>query len=165
MGLVADRPGRADLSRCSGPGAFETSAAVFRDEQRWTESEREIQAAAALWDGLAREQPAIAKYRSKLADAYGRLGDQYRIQGRVKEADAAFRQALGLADRLARQHAEVTAYQESLATILHSFARLQANKLHDRPGGIVSHQRAVEITEKLARDHPVVTKYQLESWP
>jgi hypothetical protein len=123
--------------------------AVFRDEQRWPESEREIKA-AALWDALARERPKVAEYRSKLAEAHGRLGDQYQIQGRVQEAEAAFHQALDLADRLAREHPEVSAYQESLAQILHHFAKLQANKLHDQSGSTASHQRAVEITEKLA---------------
>jgi tetratricopeptide (TPR) repeat protein len=55
----------------------------------------------------------------------------------------------------------VSAYQESLATILHAFARLQANRLNDVTGSIASDQRAVAITEQLARDHPEVAKYQL----
>jgi tetratricopeptide (TPR) repeat protein len=117
--------------------------------------------AAALWDALAREQPELAEYRSKLADAHGRLGDQYQFQGRVDEAKAAFHQALDLADRLAREHPEVSAYQEPLATILHAFAKLQGNKLHDQPGAVASGQRAVAITEQLARDHPEMVKYQL----
>ena len=53
------------------------------------------------------------------------------------------------------------AYQESLAGILRAFAALQANKLHDRAGSGASISRAVEIMEKLARDHPEVTRYQL----
>jgi serine/threonine-protein kinase len=159
-GLVSERPAEPG-TRDTLAQAHQALGAVFRDEQLWPESEREIKVAAALWDVLAREQPELAAYRSKLADAHGRLGDQYQIQGRVKEAEAAFRRALDIADRLARENPEVNAYQESLATILHAFALLQANKLHDNPGLVASLQRAVEITGKLARDHPEMTRYQL----
>jgi tetratricopeptide (TPR) repeat protein len=134
---------------------------VFRTRERWPESERELKAAAVLWDALARERPEIAEYRSKLADAHGRLGDQYQIQGRTKEAEAVVRQARDLADRLAREHPEVDTYQESLATILVGFAKLQGNRLNDIPGAIASVQRAVAITEQLVRDHPEMVKYQL----
>ena len=144
--------------------AHQELGAVFRNQNHWPESEREIKAAAALWDALAAERPQIAAYRSKLADAHGRLGDQYQIQGRVKEAKAAFRQALDLADRLAQEQPEASAYQESLAAILQAFARLEANRLHDNPGAIASDQRAVGIMEQLAQDHPEMTKYQLSSW-
>jgi tetratricopeptide (TPR) repeat protein len=159
-GLVSDRPAERDYRDALAQAHLEL-AAVFRTEERWTESEREIQGAAALWDALAREQPAIASYRSKLGDAHGRLGDQYQIQGRVNEAEAAIGQALVIADRLAREYPEVNAYQESLATILSAFGKLQTNRLDDWPGANVSLQRAVEIGEKLARDQPGVTKYQL----
>jgi eukaryotic-like serine/threonine-protein kinase len=159
-GLVSEHP--ADRGyRDALAQAHRELGTVFRDEQRWPESEREIKVAAALWDALAREQPKLAEYRSKLADAHGRLGDQYQFQGRVEEAKAAFHHALDLADRLAREHPEVSAYQEPLATILHAFAKLQGNKLHDEPGAVASGQRAVAITEQLARDHPEMVKYQL----
>jgi serine/threonine-protein kinase len=160
-GLVSDRPAES-VYRNALAQAHRELGTVFRDELRWSESEREIKAAVALWDGLARERPDIAEYRSKLADAHGRLGDQYQLQARVQEAEAAFRQARDLADRLARESPEVSAYQESLATILHAFAKLQANRLNDPPGSIASDQRAVAITEQLARDHPDVAKYQLD---
>jgi serine/threonine protein kinase len=134
---------------------------VLRDQERWDESEGEIQAAASAWEVLARERPDLAEYRSNLADAHGRLGDQYQFQARDQEAVAAFRRALDIADRLAREHPEVTAYQESLASILRAFARLKSNRLHDRPGATASFRRAVAIMEQLARDHPETTKYQL----
>jgi hypothetical protein len=37
-----------------------------------------------------------------------------------------------------------------------------AGPAHVLPGGIASVQRAVEITEILARDHPEMTRYQLD---
>jgi tetratricopeptide (TPR) repeat protein len=135
--------------------------AVFCDQERRPEAERELKEAAALWDALARDQPEFTEYRSKHADALARLGDQYMIQGRAEEATAALSQALDIADRLAREQPEVSANQESLATILKTFSSLQANKLNDVPGCIASDQRSVEIMEKLARDHPEMTKYQL----
>jgi serine/threonine-protein kinase len=158
-GLVSEYPAEPAY-RDALAQAHRELGAVLRTEERWPESEREIEAAAALWDALARERPELAEYRSRLADAHGRLGDQYRIQSRVEEAEAAFRQARDIGDRLAREHPEVGAYQESLATILQAFANLQRNSLHDLPGSLASRQRAAEIMEKLARDHPETTKYQ-----
>jgi tetratricopeptide (TPR) repeat protein len=89
------------------------------------------------------------------------MGDQYQLQGRVEEAKAAFRQALDIADRLAREQPDVDAYQESLARILRAFASLQGNKLDNRPGSEATLERAAAIMEQLARDHSEVTKYQL----
>jgi serine/threonine-protein kinase len=159
-GLVSEHPPDPGYRDAQAQAHHELGA-VFRAEERWPESEREYKAAAALWDALAREQPNHAPYRSRLAEAHGRLGNQYEIQRRVKEAEAAFRQARDLADRLAREHPEVDTYQESLATVLHAFAKLQMNRLDDVPGSLASDQRAVEISEKLAQDHPEMTKYQL----
>jgi serine/threonine-protein kinase len=159
-GLVSEHP--AELAyRDILAQAHHELGAVYRTEERQNDSEREIKAAAELWEELAREQPKLAEPRSKLADAHGRLGDLYQIQGRVEEAKGAFRQALDLADRLAREHPDVDAYQESLVRILHAFASLQVNKLHDLAGCQATRERAAEIIEKLARDHPEVTRYQL----
>jgi tetratricopeptide (TPR) repeat protein len=78
----------------------------------------------------------------------------------VEEAKAALGEALKLADGLAREHPEASDRWESLATILHVFARLQRHCLNDHAGAIASEQRAVAIHEELVQDHPGLTKYQ-----
>jgi serine/threonine-protein kinase len=159
-GLVSGHPAdptyREALAR-----AHQQRAAVFRNEERWSESEREIRLAADLWDGLARERPGVAAYLSEFSDAQRRLGDQYQIQGRVQDAEVRLRLALEVADRLARENPVVDAFHETLARTLHSFSSLQANRLHDFPGAITSEQKALEIMERLARAHPGTLKYQM----
>ena len=54
------------------------------------------------------------------------------------------------------------AYQESLAQILLTSGWLKANRLHDLPGQLTLLHRALEIREKLARDHPEVARYQMD---
>ncbi len=158
--LVADQPAEPTYREALAE-AHRVLGDVLRTEERRPECEREIKEAAALWDALAQEQPEIAEYQLKLANANGSLGLQYQIEGRVEEAKAAFGEALKLAEALAREHPEASDCRESLATILHAFARLQRYNLNDPAGSTASEQRAVAIEEKLAQDHPELTKYQL----
>jgi tetratricopeptide (TPR) repeat protein len=164
-GLVSQHP--AELAYREGlVQARQELGAVFRDEDRWPEAEREFQAVAALWDGLAQERPEIAWYRSKLADVHGQpaplgsLGDLYNRQARLKEAEAEYQLALSFAEGLAREHPEVTAYQESLAGVLWDFGTLLSQR-GDLPGCGDATERAVAIMDGLTRKHPEVTKYQL----
>ena len=150
--LVADHPAEPTY-RDAQADAHRELGDVLRTEERGPESEREIKAAVALWDALARAQPGIAKTRSKLADAHGRLGDQFQVEGRVEEAKTAFSQALQLGEELARDQPDVSAYQESLATILHAFARLKTNKLHDHP----AHPRSWKGQWRYRRNSPGIT--------
>jgi eukaryotic-like serine/threonine-protein kinase len=159
-GLVTGHPSEP-LYRDALAQAHREMGTVYRDEERWSESESELKEAAALWDALARATPEIAEYRSKLADAHARLGDQYQIRRGVEEAEAELRQAMDIADRLAREQPGVSAYQESLATVFRAHSALRFNRRQDLPGAIASRARALEIMEKLARDHPEATKYQL----
>jgi tetratricopeptide (TPR) repeat protein len=158
--LVTDHPAAPDYRAALAQAHYELCA-VFRDELRWSECEREFNAAAALWDVLAREQPKLAEYRAKRADALSRLGALYKDQSRLEESHAALRQALEIAEALAREHPEVSAYQWSLATVLKDFAKVQCIKLLDYSGSIRLAQRGMEIMGKLARDHPDMTKYEL----
>ena len=64
--------------------------------------------------------------------------------------------ALNAAERLAREHPDVMAYQESLAGILTGYAFLQHFR-NDQPGSEATNTRAVAIMDNLARNHPEVT--------
>jgi serine/threonine-protein kinase len=83
-----------------------------------------------------------------------------QLRGRIAESQAEFRQALEVAERLARENPEVVAYQESRAGILHAYAVLQAGRA-DFPGAATTIEQAVGIMDRLAGNHPEVTKYQL----
>jgi eukaryotic-like serine/threonine-protein kinase len=162
-GLVSDRPAEPVHREALAQAHLELSA-VFGNQFHWDQSVRKIKAAATLWETLAREHPEVGRYRSKLADAHSSLGEMYRdserygSQPRLEEAEAEFRHALDAAERLAREHPEVSAYQASLATILQRRGRLQL--LSDKSSAEESFERAVEIAGNLARSHPKTKLYQ-----
>ena len=85
-----------------------------------TIAERELKAASGVSGGaLAREEPGVSRYRSKLADAHSSLGDIYTFAQhgrppRHEEAEAEIRHALDAAERLAREQPEVDVHQASL---------------------------------------------------
>jgi tetratricopeptide (TPR) repeat protein len=161
--LAADRPAEPVHREALAQAHLELSA-VFGDQLHRDEAEGEIKTAAALWETLARKEPEVGRYRSKLADAHSSLGymythsERYGGQPRNDEAETEIRQALDAVEPLAREHPEVSAYQASLATILQRRALLQERS--DRSRAEESYKRVVEITGNLARSHPKRKDYQ-----
>ena len=68
-GLVSDHPD-APVHRDALAQAHQELSVVFFNQLHWDQSEREIKAAAALWEALVREQPEGGRHRWKLADAH-----------------------------------------------------------------------------------------------
>ena len=58
-------------------------------------------------------------------------------------------------------HPDVIGYHESLAIILQDHGLLQNNVLRDHASSRASNEQATAIMEKIARDHPTVTRYQV----
>ena len=128
--------------------AHQEISAVLLNVRRWDESEREHKAAAALWDGLARDHPNIATYRSKRADVHLSLARLYlRLGGKQHEAEAELRQALEVADRLTREAPDEIVYQESLAGIL-----LIDGNHRENEGDLAGSEAAVERTARSSRN-------------
>jgi serine/threonine-protein kinase len=159
-GLVSDHPAEP-VYRDALAQAHQELGAVFLAEERKPETEREYRAAVAIWSALAREEPNNAEFRLHLARAHADLGLLYNAQMPVpmEEVNAEYLQALEIADRLARENPDPTAYQETLVEILIRYSYLQLNQ-HNLAGSRISRERALTIMEKLARNHPEVTKYQ-----
>ena len=140
-------------------------SAIFDNQQQKDRSEWELKAAARIWEALSREQPEVGRFRSKLADAHSSLGylysfgERYGHQPRLDEAEAELWQAQNAAERLAREHPEVSAYEALLATILQRRGLLQSRG--DRSSAEESFERAVEIAGSLARTHPKTKIYQV----
>ena len=136
---------------------------VFRDEERWPEAERELKEAAALWGALAREQPEIAEYRSKLADAHGRLGYLYMHQTAHGGSRSGIPPGPGRRGTAGAGEPRGDRLPGFAGDILLGYACCKRIATTGRAAKRHSNG-AVAIRENLARDHPEVTKASDGPW-
>ncbi len=157
---MSERPAEAAY-RAGLAQAHQDLGIVFRDEERWPEAERELKVAVRICDALSEENSEIATSTSISIDARRVLAQIYTSQALIENAEAGFREALDVAKTITVTHPDVIGYQESLAIILQDHSLLQNNVLRDHASSRASIEQATAIMEKIARDHPTVTRYQV----
>ena len=69
----------------------------------------------ALYEALAKADPTVPEYQSKLANTHYNMGILFRAIGRPEEAIASYQKALILYEALAKAHPTETEYQSDLA--------------------------------------------------
>jgi serine/threonine-protein kinase len=115
--------------------------------------------AIAIWERLARENPAITDFQRDLANSHDHLAKLLSQTGHPDEAIESQQRALAILQRLARDHPTVTDLQRDLANS-HSHLGVLLGETGHPNEAIESQQRALAILQRLARDHPTVTDLQ-----
>src|SRR5262249_27631338 len=135
------------------------------------ETREAYQKAQALFEELARDFPAEAKYLRNLAKAHRGLASCYARTGQLHKAEADYRQAALLAERAVHQQTTDPVSRHELAIIylnhgnLYKDARLRWRKdlapyadLPDRAQALYMKARAIE--EQLVGEFPNVGEYR-----
>jgi len=133
-------------------------SSLFKSPDQAAQAEKFIRDDLVRQQKLATDFPAIPSHRQKLAWSQNNLGHLYQGAGRFQEAEATYRQALVIREKLAADLPEPD-YREDLArsnTSLGSFMKergrlREAEKLY---------RQAVALWKKLAVDLPVEARYR-----
>jgi serine/threonine-protein kinase len=113
----------------------------------------------AIWEKLAREQPAKADYQRGLATIETCRANMLSDTGHQDQALESYAKALAIRERLARENPSVTEFQSDLAHNHHNIGVLQSDTGH-LDQALESYGKALAIRQRLARENPGVTEFQ-----
>jgi tetratricopeptide (TPR) repeat protein len=143
---------------------FFTAAAVLRPQSPGARNN----VGWALWHKEWWDE-AIAEYREAIriskdvpevrAILQERLGTNYRDVGRTEEAEALLKEAESTLVTLVHDYPENTQYQLSLADVYSDLGLLYNDNMSQSDRAEVLYLRALQIREKVAKDHPEVLHY------
>jgi serine/threonine protein kinase/tetratricopeptide (TPR) repeat protein len=116
------------------------------------------EAAQVIFARLADKFPDVPEYRQKLATSDDYLGQSLMRLGKDKEAEAAFRRAIGVQEKLADRFPNKPEYRLELSNSLSFLGSLlqSPGRLEEREA---AHRRALDIREKLVADFMAVQEY------
>jgi tetratricopeptide (TPR) repeat protein len=114
--------------------------------------------AIAIREKLAREHPAVPRYREYLASNDDLLGHLYITLNQTDQAEAAYNQARENREKLVHDYPSIPRYQSDLAASLLQLANVYREM--KRPDQAeANYLKALDLQEKLVRAHPSVTEY------
>jgi tetratricopeptide (TPR) repeat protein len=144
-------------------------ALVYKDSKRSVRAEAEYKEALALWDGLLHDNPGVIEYRRAVGLCHNNLGWLYLIHlGQPSRAEASFRQALRVREKLAREHPSFVGCQTDLADTYRSLG-LVCERLGRRDESEGFALKALAIMELFPSDVPryrfdLANSYQVLAW-
>jgi tetratricopeptide (TPR) repeat protein len=101
----------------------------------------------------------VPDYRRDLASSHNSLGLLLSDLGKRPEAEAEYRQALALPEKLASDFPGVPRYREELARSHNNLGNLLSD-LGKRPEAEAEYRQALALQEKLATDFPTLPQYR-----
>ncbi len=122
---------------------------LYSDTQRFAEAEKCHQQAIAIYERLAKDNPAA--FEPVLAGSLNNLGNLYYKTRRFAEAEKCHRQAIEIRKRLAKDNP--AAFEPALAMSLNNLGNLYY-KTQRFAEAEKCYQQAIEIQERLAKDNP-----------
>jgi tetratricopeptide (TPR) repeat protein len=120
---------------------------------------QDSEAERAIFARLTADFPTRPAYRDDLASSLNDLGHTLTHVGKRREAEAAYRQAMGLRDKLAAEFPAEPKYRSGLAIICDNLAIL-LDDLGQREEAETLHRKSIAIREKLAAEFRSKPKYQ-----
>jgi serine/threonine-protein kinase len=156
--LQADRDTRpealAELARASFDLAITTSEiGSIPDAFRWHAE------SLALFERLARANPAVSRYQIDLARSHTLIGKLQNEASHAAESLESFRHARAIHERLVRHDPTSARFQSALALSENNVGEL-LRRTGDPAAALESHQRALAIRQALVRDHPTSTEFR-----
>lgn len=120
------------------------------------------QKSLAMRRSLVNAEPANKELQLELVESYERIGDVLRVTGEVHKADESYQLAIALLEKLPTDELQ----QRKLADLLYRDGNLKSyprtSNLGDTQGGLESHQRALDIRERLAQTNPIDVDLQVD---
>ena len=115
--------------------------------------------ALAIWEQLARKNPAIIQNQSELANSYIKVGKLLRETSERAEAQAAFEKARAILEALVLASPSVADYEIVLSQAISYIGMgLQTN---GKPAdALAAYEHGLAIRERLARENPNVAEFQ-----
>jgi serine/threonine-protein kinase len=146
---------RADLGMAYHRMAILSGRLGAHDEAR-----EAFRAAIVLREGLLRDDPGAVERQRDLADSYAESGKSLCDTRRSTEGLEAYRRAIELWEQLARKSPGTDA-AVGLARTLYflGYCHISGGQLDE---ALRVFQRALEIRERLTRDHPEVPQYRVD---
>src|SRR5205823_837667 len=114
-----------------------------------------------LFEGLARDFPAVPGYRRDWATCYECLGDLLHDLRRREEAEEAYKKSLAVREGLTRDFPAVPEHRQHLARSHSSLGRL-LNGMSRQEEAEEACRKALTLFEGLARDFPTISEYRQE---
>jgi tetratricopeptide (TPR) repeat protein len=109
--------------------------------------------AAQVAEGLVRRSPGVPRYRTLLAEAYGKLSEAYTLSGRPEQAEQTTLQLYRELDRLVRSYPEESAYRRGVAVAVNSLAvRYEQTGRFQHARQL--YERAIALLRSLCADQP-----------
>ncbi len=132
---------------------------AYRDLGRAREAESTLERARAIQERLAERRPGDATYQRDLARTWYALGLAHFARGRQpRRVEAAYRKALDIMGRLAKEHPPTPADEDAVGDVYASLGSFyQSHRRHEE--AIQSFRKALAIEEKLVKEHPSVMGY------
>jgi serine/threonine protein kinase/tetratricopeptide (TPR) repeat protein len=149
-----DAPGvRHDLGL-----AYLRLAEIDRGLGDYPAAEDSLGKAISTFRELLRDEPGKAEYEHDRGAGYAALAQVYFDKGQMEKADAAFEQALAIQEPQAAAYPEMAEYQYALAKTYRALGYMHG-RLARVDSALKRHQQALDILNKLVRDHRT-TEYQ-----
>jgi serine/threonine-protein kinase len=140
--------------------AYQRMATISDRLSAHDEAREAFRAAIALREGLVRDEPGVVQHLRDLAGSYTESGVSLCNMGRSTDGLEAYRRAIELWEQLAHEsHGTVGAV--GLSRTLHHLGYYHV-RARRRDEALKVFRRAIEIREKLTRDHPAVPQYRAD---
>jgi tetratricopeptide (TPR) repeat protein len=123
-----------------------------------SEAIRAMEAERAIFERLARDNPAVTRFQASLAFSHNGIGFGLSEMGKPAEALKWLEAALAIFEKLARDHPTVLRFQLGLAATHDSFGSA-LRKMGKPAEALRSYEAARGVWETLARDNPTHTEY------
>jgi tetratricopeptide (TPR) repeat protein len=123
------------------------------------QAQASLEQAVATWKQLVGSTSHVPEDRHGLATAQHRLGATYALKGRSDKAEAMLKETASTYRALVQDYPNVPAYHQSLARNYGALGNLYFNDMQQPEKAEAALQQALEISEKLAREHPDVLEF------
>ncbi len=126
-----------------------------------TDAMRAYEEALAIWERLARENPAAIDFAAELAACHSDIGDLQKQTGQPERAMESYRKGLVIWERLVRENPDNKDFADGLAGKLNNIGLFQT-ETGQRERALESYGKSLPIFERLARENPKDTRFANE---
>jgi tetratricopeptide (TPR) repeat protein/predicted Ser/Thr protein kinase len=120
-----------------------------------------LQDAVEFYQALSRQKSDDPELRHETGRAFRRLGNLQSWQGQPARAEASFRRAVALQERLCRDWPRVPAYRHELANSQHNLGQVLRNQEQHAPAEEALTQ-ALDVLRQLIREEPDEPGFQVD---
>jgi serine/threonine protein kinase/tetratricopeptide (TPR) repeat protein len=156
--ITADHPEAAEYRRALAT-TFDGLGALCIRAGRLEQAQASLEKGLAIWKQFAGNDPRVPGDRHGLASVQQRLGTVYGLRARPEEAEALLQEAATTYQALVADYPDNPDYRRALGRTYTALAGHYYNNMQQADKAQAAHRQALQIYEKLAREHPDVWEY------